>query len=134
MLGRGEVRNAFYFWGQEITDGELEDYFVRYDVDKNGFLEFPEFVEMLAEKEEGTEYERDYVAKMKPYDTSGTGYISREKLYKGLRDIDKDGFDFTQEEMEHKFGSFFKGVNKNENGEVNYMNVIKLLRFKRVLE
>ncbi len=72
--------------------------------------------------------------KFHQHDAYNTGYVSKLHLCNGMRLIDKDGFDFDPKEMQVRMGKVLKEVNRNMLGEVKYMDVIRVLRQKGLLE
>ena len=91
---------------------------------------------MLAEKAQKTKMEQIYVKKgnFHQHDAYNTGYVSKLHLCNGMRLIDKDGFDFDPKEMQVRMGKVLNEVNRNVLGEVKYMDVIRVLRQKGLLE
>uniref|UniRef100_A0A7S3V9I6 EF-hand domain-containing protein n=1 Tax=Chaetoceros debilis TaxID=122233 RepID=A0A7S3V9I6_9STRA len=136
LINMKKMRDAFFFWKEELTDYEFKEYFEKYDEGKSGYIEFPEFTSMLAEKAQKTHMEQMYAKKgqFHQHDAYNTGYVSKLHLYNGMRLIDKDGFDFDPKEMQKRMGKVLRGVNTNMLGEVKYMDVIKVIRHKGLLE
>ena len=66
--------------GQNPTEAELQDMINEVDVDRNGTIDFPEFLTMMARKMRDTDSEEEIKEAFKVFDKDGNGYISAAEL------------------------------------------------------
>jgi len=106
----------------------------QYDTDKNGTLEFPEFLELISEKQRNTNIELEYMQVFESYDQNRIGFLPVEQILiamNALKELDVfQNPDYTSNDVQ----SWLKMVNRDQDGSVKYNDWIKLLRAKNVLK
>ena len=103
----------------------------KYDEDDSGTITFEEFLLMMVKRKKAKQKEEEYIAKFRDFDVDGNGYISQQEMKDGLK---KYAAELDLEPDEDVVIETFKEVNTNSNGEINYSDFVKALRFKCVLE
>ncbi|KAJ3808337.1 hypothetical protein EV368DRAFT_66826 [Lentinula lateritia] len=66
--------------GQNPTDAELQDMINEVDVDRNGTIDFDEFLSMMAKKFKDTDSEEEIRQAFQVFDKNGDGTISAKEL------------------------------------------------------
>mmetsp|Transcript_7043 Transcript_7043/g.7685 ORF Transcript_7043/g.7685 Transcript_7043/m.7685 type:complete len:195 (-) Transcript_7043:171-755(-) len=128
-LDNMEIRNALFFLGYDLTDGELEEIISEFDKNGNGYIEFPEFVTIMAIRINGAKKEEEYKKIFQNLDKDGNGFLSQKELTNGLKKL-SDELDCDEEDIIESFAE----VTKNIKGELKYSDFVKVLRFKNVLQ
>ena len=67
--------------GQNPTDAELQDMIDEFDTDKNGTIDFPEFLTMMARKMSVTDDEEEIRNAFKVFDKDENGFINAAELH-----------------------------------------------------
>merc|ERR1712098_135156 len=66
--------------GQNPTEADLQDMINEVDKDGTGFIEFPQFLYMMAKKENDEDAEEEIREAFKVFDGDGNGFINRMEL------------------------------------------------------
>ncbi|XEV03445.1 hypothetical protein FSHL1_008732 [Fusarium sambucinum] len=66
--------------GQHPSDAELHDMINGADADRNGTIDFPEFLEMMSHKAKGIDYEQELLEAFMVFDHDENGFISAGEL------------------------------------------------------
>ena len=69
--------------GQNPTEAEIQSMINEVDTDRNGSLEFPEFLTMMAAKMKDTDTEEEIRDAFKVFDKDGSGLIDAAELKHG---------------------------------------------------
>lgn len=69
--------------GQNPTEAELRDMVSEVDADKNGTIDFPEFLGLMARKMKDTDSEEELREAFKVFDKDGNGFISAAEVGAG---------------------------------------------------
>jgi calcium-dependent protein kinase len=85
---------------------------------------------MFIEKVGKSEKEAEYAAKFKALDKNQDGFLSEDELKEGLVNEFEDIIDGDQEDLEQ----LMREVNKNKDGQLNYLDFIKALRYKGLMQ
>ena len=109
--------------GQNPTDAELKDMINESDADGNGFIDFPEFLTMMARKMRYTDSEEEIKGAFREFDKDGNGYISKAELTHVMTNL---GERLTEEEAIEMIGE----AEIDGDGIVNYEEFVKLMMSK----
>lgn len=66
--------------GQNPTEAELKDMISEVDADKNGTIDFPEFLSLMARKMKDSDSEEELREAFKVFDKDGNGFISAAEV------------------------------------------------------
>jgi len=96
-----EISRVFKSIGQDATDEQINDILNEYDVDKNGEMDFDEFLQMMIAKTKDSvdekELQKQVKAAFKMFDVDGNGKIDVVELQTGM---DKLGEHLTQDQAQ----------------------------------
>ena len=109
--------------GKNPTDAELKDMINEVDADGNGFIDFPEFLEMMARKMKDTDSEEEMKDAFRTFDKDVNGFISKAEL-KNI--MDNLGESLTEEEVTE----MIKEADIDGDWEVNYEEFVKMMMSK----
>ncbi|XP_066921528.1 uncharacterized protein [Clytia hemisphaerica] len=115
-----ELRAALQNLGQNPTDLELQNIFNEMDIDRNGTIDFAEFVKMLIKTIKQDFSQEDLKVAFDVFDTEGYGYIDSEEIKDLLGDVDQTLTVAEQEEIMSKAG-------KVDSGRMSFAQFSKLL-------
>lgn len=102
--------------GQNPTEDELNSMVMEVDLDGNGTIEFPEFLEMMKQKASAVDQEGE----LRIFDRNKDGFISVKELKKVTTML---GASLTKEELEE----FMKEADVDGNGKLDYDEFVKML-------
>merc|ERR1711962_880054 len=106
--------------GQNPTEDELLNLVMEVDLDGNGTIEFPEFLEMMKAKAGEVDQESDLREAFKIFDRDRDGFIDMKELKKVTTML---GQQLTEEEVE----DFMKEADVDGNGKLDYDEFVKML-------
>lgn len=129
-LDIAEFRSAMYFWGHNLTDGEVSTLYRKYDIDKSGTITFSEYLVLFIEKIRKTKKEAKYAALFQSLDTNRDGFLSEDELKIGLVNEFEDIIDCEQDDLEQ----LMREVTVNKEGKLSYIDFIKALRYKGFMD
>ena len=109
--------------GQNPTDAELKDMINEVDADGNGFIDFPEFLVMMARKMKDTDSEEEIKEAFRTFDKDGNGFISKAELTNVMAN---QGESLTEEEVTEMIGE----ADIDGDGVVNYEEFVKMMFIK----
>ena len=105
---------------QKITDKELSDLFNSIDVDKNGKIDYTEFLAATMETQMYLKEEKLYEA-FSNFDLDGRGRITKEELMSVLK---------AESNQEGEIENIIKSVDKNGEGSINYQEFLDMMGMK----
>jgi len=104
--------------GQSPTESELQDIIIEIDADGSGFMDFSEFLSMMANHiKEETDTKDDICTAFKVFDDTGKGYIPVADLRNVLTTL---GDALTVEEIEE----LIKTADVENSGRINYEDFV----------
>ena len=111
--------------GQSPTELELHDIICKVDADRSGFMDFSEFVAMMANHmKEETDTQEDICEAFKQFDNKGNGTIPIEELKLILTSM---GEALTEDEVDE----FIKQADHNKDGKIHYEDFVnKMMSFE----
>ena len=109
--------------GSHPTERELQDMINEVDTDKNGTIEFPEFLTMMVRKMKDSDGEEEARATFRLFGKDGNGFISAAEFRHVVRALDEK---LTDEEVHE----IIQEVDFDNNGQVSYDEFIKLMGSK----
>lgn len=121
-----EMGNAMHFWGENPTTHEILTLIKKFDENDNGTIEFPEYLEMIVLRQKETATEKASLAAFSRLDSKKSGYISMEDAKKGIEEQGLICSDIQLKEITML-------VDKKSAGELNYPQLVKVLRKKGIL-
>jgi calmodulin len=99
-ISTNELGRVLKQLGQNLSDQELKDLIEEVDMDKNGEVDFQEFVTLMAKRLHESETEEEVMNSFKAIDTDCNGLISRAELKEFLQ---KHGEKVPEEELDELF-------------------------------
>jgi len=106
--------------GHTPTDAELHDLIDEIDTDKNGTIDFNEFVKMMSKKTTHVNSESELIEAFKVFDKDGNGFITSQELRHVMTNL---GEKITQEEAD----SMIKEADLDGDGRIDYEEFIKMM-------
>jgi calcium-dependent protein kinase len=104
---------------QRITDEELCELFKSIDVDKNGKIDYTEFLAATMQKKMYLKEERLYEAFCN-FDLDGCGKITKKELMSVLK---------AEPNQESEFENIIKSIDKNGEGSINYKEFLEMMGY-----
>eukprot|EP00161_Ancyromonas_sigmoides_P026733 TRINITY_DN9399_c0_g1_i3.p2 TRINITY_DN9399_c0_g1~~TRINITY_DN9399_c0_g1_i3.p2 ORF type:complete len:182 (+),score=105.14 TRINITY_DN9399_c0_g1_i3:2-547(+) len=105
--------------GQNPTEQELTDMINEVDDDGNGFIDFGEFLLMMARKMKDTDSEEELKEAFKVFDKEGHGFISAAELKHVMTNLAKLGEDDVDDML--------ATADPHNTGQVNYEDFVRLV-------
>eukprot|EP00112_Aurelia_sp_Birch-Aquarium-sp1_P020861 Seg5474.2 transcript_id=Seg5474.2/GoldUCD/mRNA.D3Y31 product=Calmodulin protein_id=Seg5474.2/GoldUCD/D3Y31 len=113
----GHVMRGF---GQTPTEAELQDMINEVDIDGNGTIDFPEFLNMMAKQMKDTEGEEEIKEAFRVFDKDGNGHISAQELRHIMTNL---GEKLTDEEIDE----MIKEADIDGDEHINIEEFVKLM-------
>jgi len=111
--------------GLPSEPAEIHAMIEKLDANQNGAIDFPEFLEMMAEMRDGPgEGEREMVEAFVEFDKDGNGFISREELQGVLAKFGERHSDAEVEAM-------IAEIDVDGDGLVNYSEFVKMMKMSK---
>ncbi|ESR33297.1 hypothetical protein WN944_025840 [Citrus x changshan-huyou] len=105
---------------QNPTEEELQDMINEVDSDRNGTIEFGEFLNLMAKKMKETDAEEELKEAFKVFDKDQNGYISATELRHVMINL---GEKLTDDEVEQMINE----ADLDGDGQVNYDEFVKMM-------
>ncbi|CAK9165025.1 unnamed protein product [Ilex paraguariensis] len=105
---------------QNPTEEELQDMISEVDSDGNGNIDFPEFLNLMAQKMKETDVEEELKEAFKVFDKDENGYISANELRHVMINL---GEKLTDEEVEQ----MIREADLDGDGQVDYEEFVKMM-------
>jgi calmodulin len=109
--------------GQNPTEAELQSYINEVDKNKNGTIDFPEFLALMSKKMETRENEEDIKEAFRVFDKDNTGFISVAELRHVLTSIGEKLNDDEVDEL-------LREADADGDGQINWQDFVKLMTSK----
>ncbi|XP_064623006.1 calmodulin-like [Lineus longissimus] len=107
----GSVMNSL---GQNPSEAEIQDMINEVDVDGNGTIDFPEFLQMMCRRDKPVDPVDEIIRAFRVFDTDGTGYIDARKIVHVIQEVLGD--EVTNEDAQE----MIKEADTDKDGLVNY--------------
>ncbi|XP_065061493.1 neo-calmodulin-like [Rhopilema esculentum] len=115
-----ELGHVMRSLGQSPTEADLQDMINEVDVDGNGTIDFPEFLNMMARNNIDTEGEEEIKEAFRVFDKDGNGHISAAELRHIMTNL---GEKLTDEEVDE----MIKEADIDGDGHINYEEFVKVM-------
>ncbi|CAJ0952122.1 unnamed protein product, partial [Mesorhabditis belari] len=116
----GELGTVMRSLGQNPTEAELQLMINDGDSDGNRTVDFPEFLQMMAQKMKAPAGEDDLRKAFQVFDKDQNGFISAEELRHVMTSL---GDSLTEQEVEE----MIEEADVNGDGQVNYEEFVKMM-------
>ena len=114
FINTNELASVLRSLGQNNTEAELQEMISEIDSDDNGFIDFPEFLTMMARKMKENNNIKDEIHEIfKVFDKEGNGFISVAELSHVMTSL---GEELTEEEVKE----MIKEADIDGDGQVSY--------------
>ncbi|KAH7541917.1 hypothetical protein FEM48_Zijuj02G0018300 [Ziziphus jujuba var. spinosa] len=115
-----ELGNIMRSLGQNVTEAELRQMVTDVDVDNNGTIEFPEFLEIMARKLKDSAAEEELKEAFSVFDKDQNGFISAAELRNVMTNLGEKLTDDQINEM-------IREADVDGDGEINYKEFVKVM-------
>ncbi|KAL3417991.1 calmodulin [Phlyctema vagabunda] len=115
-----ELSSVMKSLGQNPSDAEIEDMINEVDHDRNGTIDFEEFVKMMTAPTKDVDFEAEMKSAFKVFDHDGSGTISSQEIRRVMTSF---GENLTEEELD----SMLKEVDKNGDGSIDYEEFVHFI-------
>ncbi|XP_065061487.1 calmodulin-A-like [Rhopilema esculentum] len=115
-----ELGHVMRSLGQNPTEAELQDMINEVDIDGNGTIDFPEFLNMMARNMIDSEGEEEIKEAFRVFDKDGNGHISAAELRHIMTNL---GEKLTDEEVDE----MIKEADIDGDGHINYEEFVKMM-------
>ncbi|KAI4329967.1 hypothetical protein MLD38_028287 [Melastoma candidum] len=123
-IATGELGAVMTSLGQTPTEPELRDMINSVDANQNGTIDFPEFLDLMAQKlKDNTESEAELKEAFKVFDKDQDGFISAAELRLAMMNL---GEKLTDEEVKE----MIREVDMDGDGQVNYEEFARMMLAK----
>ncbi len=109
--------------GQNPTEAELQDMISEVDVDGNGTIDFPEFLNLMARKMKDTDSEEELKEAFRVFDKDQNGFISAAELRHVMTNL---GEKLTDDEVDE----MIREADVDGDGQINYEEFVKMMMAK----
>jgi len=125
LISTTELGAVMHSLGLPSEPAEIHAMIEKLDANQNGAIDFPEFLEMMAEMRDGPgEGEREMVEAFVEFDKDGNGFISREELQGVLAKFGERHSDAEVEAM-------IAEIDVDGDGLVNYSEFVKMMKMSK---
>lgn len=120
VISAKELGTVMRALGQSPTDGDIRTMINHADLNKNGSIDFDEFVKMMIGYQRRADPEQEMLEAFRVFDKDSNGYISSEELRHVMTNL---GEKLTDQEV----AEMIREADTNGDGMVDYNEFIKLL-------
>jgi len=113
-----QLANVMRSLNQDPTEEELNEMIEEVDLDKNGEVDFEEFVTLMNRRSKETDIEEEVLNAFKVFDKDGNGLISNTELRHIMMTL---GDQLTEEEID----DMIREADSDGDGYINYEDFIK---------
>nr|XP_034377639.1 calmodulin-1-like [Arvicanthis niloticus] len=118
-----ELETVLLLLDQNQTEAELQDMFKEVDADRNGTIDFLEYLSMMAREMKDTDSQEEIREAFRDFDKDGNVYISAAELSQVLINLVVNLTDEEVNEMTREADSYW-------DGQVNYEEFIQMMTTK----
>mmetsp|Transcript_10882 Transcript_10882/g.14158 ORF Transcript_10882/g.14158 Transcript_10882/m.14158 type:complete len:154 (-) Transcript_10882:70-531(-) len=122
-LTKVELRGVMKNLGQNFTDSELNEIMSTMDLDKNGTIEFNEFLAMMGKKSMDTTDEEELRRAFRVFDDDDSGEIVISELRETFRKL---GQNITDEELR----DIVSEVDDDGDGTISFQEFVHIMTYK----
>jgi len=108
-----ELRTVMANLGRDISDRELNEIIASADKDRNGTIDFEEFLDLMEHQAERSSSDEELLAAFQVFDRDGSGNISLAELSDVMRSL---GETLTKTELKE----MMREADENGDGEINF--------------
>merc|ERR1712043_78325 len=119
-ISTSELEAVMKALGQNPSEEDIEDMISEIDLDKNGIIDFTEFVAMMTRNDEQLDNQEELREVFKVFDKDGNGLISAIELKLAMSNL---GENITDEEV----NEMIKEADVDGDGQVNYMEFVTMM-------
>jgi len=109
--------------GQNPTEAELQDMINEVGADEHGFIDFPEFLSLMARTMRDWDTEDEIIDAFKVFDRDGNGFISVAEVRHAIMNLGEKLTDSEVDEMTQE-------ADVDSNGQINYEEFVKMMMAK----
>lgn len=120
LITTKELGTVMRSLGQNLSEEELKTMIEEVDTDKNGTIDFQEFLGLMAWKMKETDIEDELIEAFKVFDRDGNGLISSHELRFVMS---TSGEKLSEEDIEE----MIKEADENGDGYIDYEEFVKMM-------
>ena len=120
-----EMGSVMRLLWEDPTEAALEEMIKEVDANRNGTIEFPEFLTMMKAKD--TDREKEIQEAFRFFDKDGNGFISAAELGQVVASL---GEKITEEEVD----KMIQEADTDGDGQVNYEEFVRIMKKWRSIE
>lgn len=120
MITSKELGVVMRSLGQSPTEAELQDMITEVDTNKDGTIDFKEFLKLMSRKMKDTDSEEELREAFKVFDKDGNGYISAAELRHVMTNL---GEKLTDEEVD----KMMTEADTDGDGQVDYNEFVRMM-------
>ncbi len=109
--------------GQKLSPAELKEMIHEVDTDKNGTIDFKEFLQLMERQTSSSTNFDEYKEAFGIFDKNGDGFISADELKLVMKNVGEGMSDHEVEQM-------IKEADIDGDGQINYPEFVKMLKGK----
>jgi len=127
--GEGEIpvqdlQSLFQSMGQSIMPSDIARLLNSWDIDKDGMIDFPEFLNILSSQLSGVDNEEFLLEAFRVFDADDSGYITADELKKVMGSMGERMTSSDVEEMIHQ-------ADMDGDGMINFEEFVRLLLIRK---
>ena len=115
-----EVQEMMFTLGQYPTEEEVADMVNEVDTNRNGTIDFNEFLTMMARKKNAKEEEEETLEAFRVFDVDGDGFITADELRTVMKKLGENLSAAEVDEM-------IRTADSDGDGQVDYVEFIKMM-------
>ena len=113
-------KGLIQFNPSKFSESEIKELFAKIDVDKNGKIDYTEFLAATVKESNYLKKEKLYEA-FSMFDKDNSGFITKDEILKSLK---------AEKNQEKEIEKYIKDVDKNEDGKIDYKEFLELMGAK----
>ncbi|KAG6511927.1 calmodulin-like isoform X2 [Zingiber officinale] len=118
-----EIGTVMRSLGQNPTEAELQEMINEVDADGSGTIDFPEFLNLMARKLNGTDSDEELKEAFRVFDKDQNGFISSAELRIVMSNL---GEKLTDDEID----DMIREADVDGDGQINYDEFVKVMMTK----
>ena len=120
-ISETELKKIMDSLGKKLTTAEVHTMMLHVDTNKNGTIDFQEFLQLMERKTTAGDKESELRDAFNLFDKNGDGFISAEELKSVMKSVGENMGDTEVEQM-------IKEADLDGDGKINYTEFVRMLK------